>query len=240
MNTKIFYSFVIYRKEMFVKLMIFAIIGLSLLYLTNHFIGNRFLSFFFLIITVVPFIFISRLFKFFRKKAVILFKENLIQLTLQNSNSEIVYDFEYYLSEIKSYTIQFPNYRFASIKLNLKNGKSAEYTFQKQMQDDTQESIDKILKQLHYTIENYNKNLVATEKILFKPSFFATKSGLFTIIGLCFLFIIAIFLHILFHQIDSFPIVLLFGFMIIIQLIFKRIADINFYKMWANFNLNDD
>ena len=233
MNTEIIYSFLVYRKEMFVKLIIFATIGLSLLYVSNHFIGSRFLSLFFLIITVVPFLFISKVLKIFTKKVVIIFKKNSITLTVQNSKNKITSTVEYYLNEIKSYTIQFPTFRFASIKLDLKNGKSVEYSFLQQKQDDTQASSDEILKRFHLIIENYNQTSFDTKKIFLKPSFFASKSGLFSIIGLCCLFIIAISLHISYHQMKSFPISLFFGFMTIIQLIFKRKADIHLYKKWA-------
>lgn len=233
MNSDIMYSFIVYRKEMALKLAIFITIGLLLLFVSNYFLNNKILSLFFLIVVIAPIFLIKLVMKRFTRKIAIDLKEKLFCISV-NITGEIPERYlEYYLKEVLDYSIQFPNRRFSSIKLNLKNGKSVEYSFLQQKQQEGQESTDEILKRIHLLIENYNQSKSGEEKILLKPSFFASKGGLFCIVGLCALFLIAICLHVL-HQTKSLPIILFFGAALIIQLVLKRKSDINIYKKWAN------
>lgn len=218
---------------MALKLALFSAVGLLLLFVSNHFLNNRFLSVLFLIIAIAPiFLMKAVMNRFIRRVAVDLKKESFSISVYRTGKGSEKYS-EHYLNDINSYTIQFPNKRFSSIKLNFKNGNSVEYSFLQQKQDDTQTSTDEILKNFHLMIENYNQGTSVANKIILKPSFFASTGGLACIIGLCSLFIIAVCLHIS-YQTKPLLITLFFGLAIIIQLILKRKSDIDTYKKWIH------
>lgn len=228
MDSEIIYSSIVYRKEMALKLAVFSGISLLLLFVSNYFLKNIFLSLLFLILSIAPLFFINVLIKKFTSKVVFDFREKIFSISIINSSGKDEKCKEYYLDEILSFSIQHPNWRFSSIKLKFKNGKSVEYSFLQQKLANGQVTIE-ILKRFYSLIKNYNRSEYTINKILFKPSFFASQKGLFCIGGLCILFFIAVGLHIL-YQVKSLPFTLFFGFSLIMQLILKRKSDINIYK----------
>ena len=203
---------------MALKLALFGIVDLLLLFICQL-IGNKFLSLFFLIVIVLPFLFIEIVIRKFRRDVVIDLKDYSFSITINKGGETNGYNIEIPLNEIKTYTIEFPNKNFTSIKFNFKGKKSLEYSFFRKKQKDEDIPTEKLIENFHLMLQSYNKSQSGTEIIL-KPSFFATQFGLICIISLSCLFIIAICLHFLYH-LKSLPITLFFGLMLIIQLILK-------------------
>src|SRR5690348_13639042 len=174
MNSEIMYSSIVYRKEMALKLAIFTAIGLLLLFVSNYFLNNKFLSLLFLIIAIAPIFFIKAVMKRFTKKVAVDLKENLFSISINKTGETPEKCLGYFLRDIMDYSIQLHNRTFSSIKLNLKNGKSVEYSFLQQKQESGQVPTDEILKRFHSMIENYNQSTSDAKKILLKPSFFAS------------------------------------------------------------------
>ena len=133
------------------------------------------------------------------------------------------------LNELWSYKIQFPNRRFAAIGFNLKPDRTVEYSFSKKQIDSEQTNTDALIESFHKLISDYNNRQPEDKKIPLLPSFYASKYGLYSIIGLIIFFCIAIVIHII-YNVKTLPISLFLGFAMIIQIALKRKTDMDFYK----------
>lgn len=218
---------------MALKLALYTFGGLLLLYISNHFFANRILSVILLLATVLPIFFIGSIMKYFRREVSINLEDLFLSIAIQNQFNKGETSLKLYFDEISSYTMQFPARKFYTIILNLKNGKSVEYSFIKNEQNTEQVSGEELLKMFHEKITNYNNKLNKEKKIVVKPSFIASKNGLFCITGLICLFAVAVILH-AFYQVKTFPITLLFCFALVAQLLSKRKADLDIYKTLSN------
>ena len=86
MNSNLIYSSVVYRKEMALKLAIYTAIMLILLYFANNILNNKFLSFLFLIVSVLPVFFLKMIMRLFVRKISIDMHENYFLLAIENKN----------------------------------------------------------------------------------------------------------------------------------------------------------
>ena len=129
---------------------------------------------------------------------------------------------KYNLLDIASYQIQFPNNRFACLILKLKSGKKQEFSFRRQTTDDTIDNADRVIENIHKFLEQH--------QIEFAPSFYASKKGLYTIIiiivFLCVPFVLAINLN------KSLPAIIIGSIALVMQIISRRVSDLNFYNKW--------
>lgn len=227
MKPDLIHALIVYRKKMALQLFLFSGFCLIFLFISNNYFNNKFFSIFFLVLTISPLFFINFLMAKFKKEIIIHFQNKLFSIVINISDKT----YSIHCNEIMSYSIQSPNRRFTSIKLNFKNEKAIEYSFIKDQR--LQIPIDMILNQFHAMIQNYNQGISTKDKIVLKPSFFASKRGWLCICALCLSFFIAIYLHILF-QVTSLPITLFFGFAIILQIVMRRNSETKIFEKWSN------
>jgi hypothetical protein len=168
------------------------------------------------------------LLKKFSRKAVFQLNPDYFTVEILNERGA-VYQNEINLREIKSYSIQFPNEKFNAIKFRLINNQLFEWSFFRIKQYDEDiigaDLIDNFIK----LINEYNARASTLNKVVFQPSFYATKTGLFCIIGLFVFFVCAILLFALQSE-KSLPVTFVFSSILIFQLILKRKRDLEFYK----------
>lgn len=132
------------------------------------------------------------------------------------------------LAKLESYSIQFPNNKFTSIRFWLAGGEENEFSFfrkKKEGDADTTELIENFQALIH----DYNNRLRLTKQIILRPSFYASNSGLYVIIGLSVFFLAGIFFAFFYSQ-KSMPITFVFSSILILQLILKRKKDLDYYK----------
>ena len=220
-------TYIIFRKELFIKAMLYivvcSIVGMASIYL----IKSKILSIISVCMIVLPIPFFKLLLKKFTKKTVINLFDDSFVITIINSDGNEIQK-EFILKEINSYSIQFPNDNYRSIKFNLRSGKTFEYSFFQKPRNEKETPAEKIIDSYNLLIKDYNKVNNANQ-IQFKPSFYATSSGLLCIIGLSALFILATIV-VMFKNEKVVPVTLFFGFILIIQLIMKRRKELIYYK----------
>jgi hypothetical protein len=215
----------------FFQLLIFFAITLSLLCVSVWVIKSKALSILFLAIFISPLLFINSLMKRYTRKVLITLNGESfsIEVLKKMDSYERESLFNYELNELGSYKIQFPNRRFAAIVFNLKPNRTVEYSFSTKKIDSEQTNTDALIESFHKLISDYNNRQPEDKKIPLLPSFYASKYGLYCIIGLLILFSIAIVIHII-YNVKTFSVSLFFGFAMIIQIALKRKADTDFYR----------
>jgi hypothetical protein len=228
MSSEIFSSYIIYRRQLAIKLYLNTLFGFVMIIISLYIFKSNFISFLFALLIIAPILFIKFIFAKFKKKIIVKLEENLFSTSIENKNEDEVYE-QYYLNEIQAYNVQFPTRRFSSIAINLKNGKSIEFSFFTEKQGNEQNSGEEIINSIHLLIKKYNLSLSSAEKINFRRSFFASASGLTCIIAVSFLLLIAIILHIII-QVKTLPISLFFGIAILTQLVLKRKSDLEYFN----------
>ena len=226
MKPELIYSSIVYRKEMALKFVVYVLIGLFLLYISNHFLNNKFLSLLFLIAVVAPVFFLKLIMKRFIREVFIDLQEFVFSITIKNQE-EVSLRFNF--DEINTYSIQFPAGKFSTIILNFKNGKSVEYSFPTKKQNEEQINTEELINMFQGMIKNYNNDKPVKEQIVFVPSFMASSNGLICITLMVVLLIAAVFIHIL-YQAKTLPVTLFLGFALIVQLFLKRKADLDYYN----------
>jgi hypothetical protein len=215
----------------FFQLLIILVIILSLLCISVWVIKSKILSALLLAIFISPLLFINNLMRRYTRKVLItLSGESFSVEVLKKTDSyEREGLFKYELNELGSYKIQFPNRRFAAVVFNLKPNRTVEYSFYKKKIDSEQSNTDDLIESFHKLISDYNNRQPEDKKIPLLPSFYASKYGLYSIIGLVIFFSIAIVIHII-YNVKTLPISLFLGFSMIIQIALKRKTDMDFYK----------
>ena len=199
---------------------IYVLVGFFLLYITNNFLHNKFLSLLILIAVVVPVFFIKLIMKRFTREAFIDLQEFAFSITIKNQfNNKEEASLKFNCDEINTYNIQIPAGRFSTLILNLKNGKSVEYSFPTEKQNAEQINTEELINMFQGMVKNYNNNKPVKEQIVFAPSFMASSKGLICITLMVILLIVAVFIHIL-YQAKTLPVTLFLGFALIVQLFF--------------------
>ncbi len=175
----------------------------------------------------LPFLFMRILIKrFTRKISLQLYPDYFVTKIPDQGGNETEKKID--LDKLASYSIQFPNEKFSSIKFKLHNNDSFEYSFFQKKQNDGDSDGIELINSFHSMIKNYNSTL-NTNKIEFKPSFYATNAGLTLIITLSVILVVAILLSYSYSQ-KSLPITFIFSFILILQLIIKRRKELNYYN----------
>jgi hypothetical protein len=221
-------SFILYRREMALKLALFVIFDLLLLYLSNSILQNKMLSILFLIIAVSPIIFLKEMTKKYSYRANFILEEQKFLVIVHKNNSGITFNSEHNLRDIKSYSIQFPNRKLFAIKFNFKLGNFKEYSILKEI-DNSENVEQRLISAFHSMMQLYNKDMPDSDKIHFNPSFYASFYGLLCIVGFLLLFVILITLQIIL-KVRFFPITIFFGLILLLQIIIRRKSDIDYYK----------
>lgn len=138
-----------------------------------------------------------------------------------------------HLKDIKSYTIQFPNDNFRSLRLDFYDHRKIEYTFFEKQKFEGDIDSTELIKSFHLLVQQYNLSNVAHSKIIYKPNFYATRLGLYVIIFLCVLLLFSIFLYSV-HFKKNIPITFLFSFILIVQLVMKRKKGLEYFRKVRN------
>ena len=222
-------SFIIYRKEWALKWYAFIIASLGLSALSNFYLKSRPLTIVFLALTFGSFLFIKIVMNYFTRKVLIRLENDKISLDilkLKDDNNESFVNYSFF--DIKSYNIQFPTSKFACLTLNLNSGSKKEFSFLTRRFNDSQSDTDKVIESIHTSFKKFNIQHKQTKTIQFKPSFYASKKGLYTIASLVLLSIIPIALSIKLDK--NLPATFVATILIIGQLLVRRSTDLSFYK----------
>jgi hypothetical protein len=185
--------------------------------------------FFFIILLVHPLFYYNIVKRSTRRVQVTLEKDSfsvVINRMERKSQGQLL---EYSLRHISSYKILFPGRRIAIILFYLRSHKTVEYSFLQKKIDSDQVDTNTLMESFHNMIRNYNDRQSEFEKISFSPSFFASRYGLYLIIGLTVLLGLVILLHVI-YGFKFLPISLAIGVALIQLAAFKRKADLAFYK----------
>lgn len=171
---------------------------------------------------------------YFTRKALIKLDNDKISFDifkLKDDNNESFVNYSFF--DIKSYNIQFPTSRFACLILNFNSGSKKEFSFLTRRFNDSQSDTDKIIESIHTSFKQFNIQHKQDKTIVFEPSFYASKKGLYTIVSLVLLSIITIVLAIKLDK--NLPATFVGAILIIGQLIIRRSTDLTFYeKMTAD------
>ena len=103
----------------------------------------------------------------------------------------------------------------------MRNYKYFEYSFFQEKQRDDDLSGKELINNFNLLIKAHNNNSLDSLKIIYLPSFYATPSGLYVLVGLSLFLILAIFL-LTFYSEKSLPGTFIFSLLLIFQLIAKR------------------
>ena len=217
-----------YRKKFFIKAMVYISICTSFGIISMYLLKSKNLTLVSIGLMIVPFLFITFLLKRYTKKMNINFYSDSFATSIIDG-VENVSENTIYLRNIKSYSIQFPNDNFNSIKFKLRDGGNLEYSFfQKKKYDNDIESAE-LINSFHLLISNYNSTKINSDKVLFKPSFYGTRAGLYTIISLVAFLIFALLLYSVYGT-KPLPLTFLFSLILIVHLAIRRKKDLDYYK----------
>lgn len=186
-------------------------------------LNSKPLTVLFIILLIIPFLFIKQIKKYFTRKVIVQLNNNNISFSIKKLNNDEEEQFkDYPLLAISSYKIQFPTNDFISLTIKLNSKKQHEFSFRKNFLNDIETNAESLIETIHKTFEQ--------NKIEFVPAFFATKKGLYTIIFLitlsCVPFGMAIYLN------KNLPATIFISIAIILQIISRRVSDLNLYKKW--------
>ena len=219
---------IIYRKELFLTAIIYIAVCLLLGLASMYLLKSKGLSILMLIVMVAPFFLFRILIKKFTRQAFFqLYPDHFVTTISNEMRNE--FGRKIFFEEILAYNIQFPNDKFCAIKFSLWGGESFEYSlFQKKQNDEDVEGIE-LIDAFTSAIKNFNLHKPKADKIIFQPSFYATKIGLACIVILSIFFIFAIILFSLYNE-KSLPLTFVFSFILILQLVLKRKKELGYYK----------
>lgn len=197
------------------------LILLACLFLSVRYLDSQPLSIFIFVLLIAPFIFLKALMKLFTRKAVINLESDKISFDITKLNGDEEKETQTYnLADIDSYQIQFPNSRFVCLILKLRSGNKQVFSWRRQ--GETSENTNTVIESIHKFLEQH--------QIAFAPSFFASKTGLYTIIVLtlflCVPFILAI------NQHKILPLTIFASIAMMAQIISRRANDLRFYNKW--------
>jgi uncharacterized membrane protein len=229
-NSVLMQTHIIYRKELFLKVMIFILVTLGVDILLSEVVKLTVLSISGLIILVLPLLLMPLLFRAFTRQV-------HIELDSEQFNFEIVEKADrtnkvISMSSLESYSIQYPNERFCSIRFNTSDGKSQEFSFFTRKRDPADMDSAELLEIFRKSIYNYNSRKEVIRKIVFRPSFYARNEGLYCIIGLSVFLFVGICIA-SFYKGKTIPLTFLASLALIVQLIQKRSKDLNYYKKYS-------
>lgn len=221
--------YIFYRREVALKLALNGVICLSMIMCSVYLFKSNLISFIFILLMFAPLLFFKSILRKFRRLVLIQLEKEWFSIIVKSESMEDENNYVFYLNDIKTYKVQFSNRKFVAMRIDLKSNRHFEYSFFRKKQERNQNAGEEIIESIHLLIKRYNLSSETKNKILFRHSFLSSKMGLFCIIGFSCLFALAIVMHIIYH-IKSLPFTFIFGLSLLIQLIFKRNADLVFNK----------
>lgn len=168
---------IIYRGELFLKASIYLIVCTGVLILLVESVRSRPLTLVGLIALLLPLPFLPVLFRQFTKPVKIVLSPEQISFEIMNKNGPIEKVIP--LSNLKSYSMQFPTEKFSSIRFVSWNGRSEEFSFFTYKKDSADSDTAELIGHLRESIKEYNKRRDTATKIAFSPSFYASDLGLY-------------------------------------------------------------
>ena len=231
MKTKIFLAVKAFSTIYLTSL--FLIFGVGYLFYNSENEIKSFISIFLALIAFLPLIFNKKIIHFYSKNTVLKMNDNKIFIEIFGKNDEFCTfkkDIDY--SEIKSYIFSYASgfkEKWSVFTLILENNKKYTLRFFKSPQKDGDIDGQILLEKIHQAFTNYNLAM-RYDKIIFKPSFLASKLGLYFI--LTFIFMLILVLIFTFkvggNRLAFIQIVIILA--ILMQLIARRIKEIQFYN----------
>jgi uncharacterized membrane protein len=221
---------IIYRKEFFLKVMIYILVTLGVDIGLLEVAKLTALSVIGLIILVLPLPLLPLLSRVFTRQVHIELDSDQFNFEIEEKAGRINKLIS--MSSLESYSIQYPNERFCSIRFNTSDGKSQEFSFFTRKRDPADKDSEELLEIFRKSIYSYNSRKEITRKIYFLPSFFARNAGLYCIIGLSVFLFVGICIA-SFYKGKTIPLTFLASLALIVQLIQKRSKDLKYYKKYS-------
>lgn len=171
-----------------------------------------------------PFVFKTQFRKHFSKKAQLIFYDDYFLVELFNiKTGALESERNVHYNELKFYkTYDAVKNDFSSLKLIFLSGEKITYLFSGQTDDDNQTNVTSMVRN---KIRSYNLSKASEYKIKLAPNLFATKAGLYSIIVLTILLVVAIILQILYKP-KTIPLSLIVGLSMYLQIWFQRKKDL--------------
>ncbi len=221
---------IVFRKKAFVLLLLAILILIALFLISVWVLKLKVLGILLLAAIITFILFLNTLLKRFTRRVIVNFSNETFSVQIVKPNdSKIEIGDSYELNDLVSYGISFPNRKYVDLRLTLRDGKKIQYSFSTNQIDEDQTEPMVIMDKFHDLITIYNKNNSKDNQIECQPSFYATKSGLVTLICLAICFITAIIIHII-YDLKTFPVTLVVGFVLIFQVIMKRKIELAYFK----------
>lgn len=179
-----------------------------------------------LLFFIFPLIFVNKKITLFSKKAIIKLTSNLLKIDIINKNTyDLEEQQEYFFCDIKSFQIGESDGNNSSyIKLVLDNGKKIKYSFFEQT-----DNAENILKNVQLFFAAYNKGKSVNQKINISPTFYTTKDGKYSIIGLTLLLGIVLLLQVVYKP-QTIPISIVTSLVMYSRIKSQQKSDISIQK----------
>jgi hypothetical protein len=219
-------SHIIYRRELFLKAMVYLIICLGVEIVLIEMVRSTAITVVGLIVMALPLVFLPWLLSAFTREVNI--DLNPDQFSFEIMNKKGPEEKTIKLSELESYSIQIPTDKFNSIRFVGSNGKAHEFSFFKQKKDVSDVDSVELIESFKRAINDYNGREEISKKITLRPSFYASNVGLYCIIGLSVFLFAGILL--VFYKGKSVPLAFLTSLLLILQLVSKRRKELQYYK----------
>jgi c-di-AMP phosphodiesterase-like protein len=221
---------IIYRKEIFLKVIVYLLITFAVEIVFLEVVKSTALSAIGVIIMILPFPFMPLLFRAFTRQVHIGLDPDQFNFQIEEKGDQINKVIS--MSSLESYSIQYPNERFCSIRFNTSDGKSQEFSFFTRKRDPADTDSAELLELFRKSIYSYNSRKEITRKIVFRPSFYARKEGFYCIVGLSVFLFVGICIA-SFYKEKTIPLTFLTSLVLIVQLILKRDKDLKYYRKYS-------
>jgi len=220
----------VYRKQFFVKGVIYILICLLLGIIATYIIKSKAASIVLLCLMIMPIFFLQILMKLFIKEALIGIHVDSIILTIFD-RKETMHKTTINFNDVVAYSIQLPTLKTADIKFYLKNGKSLSYSFSTAKKNAHYADGKEVITIFQESINKFNRLAPGDRRIFLRPSFYASTKGLTVIVILSILLIAAVLIVSSIKGISSLPLSFLFTGLIIFQLLIKRKRELNYFNV---------
>jgi hypothetical protein len=218
------------RYSAFITFFIIILIEYSLLIYFSE-INNELVGYPLLLIVFTFIIFFGFAIKLYYQEIIFLIGENHFSIKYENEEFENKSIERYVYSNIKSYKIYFPSYKYSCLLIKYKNGKKREFCFIEKKGTWKIEHYNKeIIKSFHKQVQKFNSTQEVDGKIKFEKSFFGSNFGLIMVILLIATWILLFFLNILKHSNSKHFFQLFFLLLPVLLVVSQRKNAIDFYK----------
>ncbi len=179
-----------------------------------------------LLFFISPLVFINKKITLFSKKANIKLTNTLLKIDILNKSTyDLEEQHEYFFCNIKSFQIGESEANNSSyIKLVLDKGEKVKYSFFDQTNNE-----ENVLKNVQLFFADYNKGKNVDQKINILPTFYTTKEGKYSIIGLTILLGIVLILQIIFKP-QTIPLSFITSLVMYLKIKSQQKSDISIQK----------